>query len=78
LVATVHVEVREATGALVLRANSARGLARAFAVGGAFLPGRYEVTARADDGLRWAGSFSVGTAWQPDTEVEIELAHEER
>lgn len=70
---TLHVEVRDAAGQVVRRADLARGFSRAFAHSQAFVPGRYEVTAHTDAGTRYRASIVVD-ARRRAGEIEVPIA----
>ena len=68
----LHVEVRDASGEILLRTDMWRGFSTSFAHTQAYMPGRYEVSAHTDAGTRYAWTFDVDTRRRPK-EIDVPI-----
>lgn len=69
----LHVEIRAASGEVVLRTDISRGFSTSFAHTQAWVPGRYEVSAHTDAGTRYGTTFDVDGR-RTAKEIEVPIA----
>lgn len=69
----LHVEIRAANGAVLLRMDMSRGFSTSFGHTQTFVPGRYEVSAHTDAGTRYGATFDVDDR-RTAKEIEVPIA----